>query len=219
MQRRAFREVPTRILCFAVVAAAAACTFTSATAGADAPPGVAMTPEAKAEALPPPPPPSAAVPVGAWSDEVLARMNYLPRELPWEPGDPVPPGYEKTGRVRAGLVTAGSVVFGFAYTTSVVTGVFTVRMGSEFVPLFVPVVGPFIAIGTVRHERGLIAEGIFLFAFNGTAQLTGAVLLIAGLVAQKPILVRTTKLGGVDVRWTPVAFGKTGPGLGLAGTF
>lgn len=139
-----------------------------------------------------------------------------PRELDWEPGEPIPPGYRPGTKIRTGLVIGGAVTLGSVWLTNVVFASFFVSEGGgEAAPLFVPVVGPFIAIGTIT-PRDLGGVGTFWLAFDGVVQAAGAAMLIAGIAAPRNILVRT---GSLTLQPTPMSFGKAGSGFGFTGTF
>jgi hypothetical protein len=139
-----------------------------------------------------------------------------PREIEWEPGEPIPPGYRPSTKFRTGLVVGGAVTLGSVWLTNVIFASFVVSAGGgDAAPLFAPVVGPFIAIGTIG-TRDLGGLGTFWLAFDGVVQCAGAAMLIAGFAAPRNILVR---VGSVTLQPTPVNFGKAGSGFGITGTF
>jgi hypothetical protein len=73
----------------------------------------------------------------------------------------------------------------------------------------VPLLGPFIAMHTMRHD--INGGGNALLFLNGVMQATGFALLVAGAAAKKTVLVRDP---GASVSLT------VGPGnAGLTGTF
>jgi glutamate mutase epsilon subunit len=86
----------------------------------------------------------------------------------------------------------------------------------DFAPLFVPVVGPFIAIGTLEAE-GL---GTALLMLDGIGQVGGLAMLIAGVAAKKSVFVRDFSVAGheITVEAQPLV-GTKGAGMGLTGTF
>jgi hypothetical protein len=110
-----------------------------------------------------------------------------PATLPFEEGDTVPAGYQlKTRRIKSMLV-AGSVTFSVSYFLSILSGsvlVATNKQGSGFAPLFAPVVGPLVTIGT-GHANA--ATALWL-ALDGIAQTAGAVTLIYSLLAEEKYL-------------------------------
>jgi hypothetical protein len=113
-----------------------------------------------------------------------------PRTLPYDEGQPVPPGYHVEERSRRGLVIAGTVTFGSAYLISILGASSAVssdeNSADDFAPLFIPVAGPFITLGTADDADGAAP----IFILDGIAQVGGLALLIAGLAAQESILVR-----------------------------
>src|SRR4051812_26805889 len=134
------------------------------------------------------PPPGAGYP--PQGPGYFQQGTLAPRELDWAPGEPVPPGYRPSTKIRTGLVIGGAVTLGAVWLLNVATASIAVSVdsnGSVAAPLFAPVVGPFIAIGTL-HANAL---GGFWLAFDGVVQAAGAAMLIAGIAAPKTILQRT----------------------------
>jgi hypothetical protein len=85
---------------------------------------------------------------------------------------------------------SGAVTFGAPYIVSaLVGGAFLSEGGdgSAFGPLLIPVVGPFVTIGTAQSE-GL---GTFFLALDGIAQTIGAGLFVAAFIAEEDYLERT----------------------------
>jgi len=141
-----------------------------------------------------PPPPER----GPWAGATLPP--YAPRLLPYEEGMPIPPGYQVEMRRRRPLIIAGAALFGAGWLTSALTAS-TVMLGygkhrSEVAPLFVPLAGPFIAMGTSRDARlddPVTRVNGALLLLDGAAQLTGAALFIAGMATREPVLARTPR--------------------------
>ncbi len=143
-----------------------------------------------------------------------------PDVLDYEDGAAVPPGYIKATRARRGLIIGGAVTFGVTYLLAAAYGAFLLepngyedgygatpsRDGAE--ALFVPVAGPFIALGTMETERGEAAA----LVVGGVAQASGFALLAAGIFSKSTVLVKTD--GGVAI--TPTV---TPRGVGIAGAF
>jgi hypothetical protein len=133
-----------------------------------------------------------------------------PRLLPaeavkgWQEGDPIPPGYGTTTTFHKGLVIAGAVTLGAMWVASIAayamlieeddrvtfddgSGNFvTIEDDAEerWAPLVVPVVGPFIAIGTSEDTSAAP-----YLVIDGVAQVGGLTMLIVGLVMKKEKLV------------------------------
>jgi hypothetical protein len=153
-----------------------------------------------------PPPPPGYYPPGYYPGYPVEP----PSELPYEEGAPIPPGYKPESRIRKGLVIAGACVFGGVYIFSVIWGSVFISAegeGEGYEALYVPVVGPFIAMGTIE---GVETSSGALLAVDGIAQVGGVAMFIAGLAAKKQVLVRTYETATVD--FTP-AFGPGGGAL------
>jgi hypothetical protein len=120
-----------------------------------------------------------------------------PSRLEWENGEVVPPGYAPDSRPDVGLLVGGLVTFGVPYLTgSIVAYVATVGEDEEFAPLFVPVVGPLIAMGTLESE----GSGTYFLALDAITQALGASLFVASLLSEETYLRR------VGDRSTPSSF-------------
>jgi hypothetical protein len=143
--------------------------------GQQPPPGYNPYPAA------PPPPPVA----GPW-------------KMPYEDGQPIPPGYRVEERVRTGAIVGGALALGIPYLIGL-----TIASADNFQDntrwLMVPVAGPWLLIGatkdsscaadTVCVDQGFNTVVRFYLALDGIAQAAGTVLLIWGLHGRK-ILVR-----------------------------
>jgi hypothetical protein len=201
----------------AALAAVSAWTFV-APARAQAPPAAAV------DTAP------ARMPAGAYPVFVV-----LPSELPWAPGQPVVPGYKVIKKRRSALILAGALTLGAMWTGTAIWASFAVTYtgdpyrenypqggdgGLPYAPLFVPVVGPFIALGT-DSTKELGGFGEYWLVMDGLVQVAGAAMLIAGLAASTHVLVPSVAVpgGAVSLVPTPVRFSGGGQGLGLTGTF
>jgi hypothetical protein len=100
--------------------------------------------------------------------------------------------------MNRGLAIAGAAVLGGAWAISALAAGTVLSVDDHgsggFAPLFLPVAGPFITLGTAdsvsfsdNDER---AGAIFLL-FDGVTQLTGAVLLIGGIASDKEYWLRS----------------------------
>jgi hypothetical protein len=146
------------------------------------------------------PPPGYGPPPGAYAYPYpYGYPGYMqpvppPRTLPYDEGQAVPPGYHVEERARRGLVIAGTVTFGSAYLISILGASSAVasddNSSDDFAPLFIPVAGPFITLGTAEDADGVAP----IFILDGIAQVGGLALLIAGLAAQESILVRNPEV-------------------------
>jgi hypothetical protein len=142
-----------------------------------------------------------------------------PRMIDYEEGDTIPPGYRTGTRIRKGLVIGGSVMLGAGYLLSaMVAGIGQLASNIEsgnkdFGPVLIPVVGPFIGIGTTHASAG----GAFGLAFLGVTQTAGLGMLIGGIAAPKTVLIRN-EVGGVKFTVSP-QIGATSAGMGIVGSF
>lgn len=114
-------------------------------------------------------------------------MPTGPKVLPYKEGEPPPEGYYVGTQSRRGLTIAGAAVFGGAYALSIIGALSALSDSNSeggFEPLFIPVVGPFITMGTAEDASlgGDSALGA-LFLLDGLAQTGGAVMFIIGVVS------------------------------------
>ena len=133
--------------------------------------------------------------------------------LPYEEGDPIPQGFKVRSRANRALIIAGSITFGAPYLISALVAATIVSAdsndGGKFAPLFAPVVGPFITIGTAHAE----GAATFWLIFDGLAQAGGVAMFIAGMTMEEKYLQRTpvqasikpevlVNPGGMTLKWT-----------------
>lgn len=180
-----------------------------------APPAAAPAP---APGYAPPPPGAYAPPPGGG---YAPPPPEGPRYLPYEVGQPVPPGYYVQESVRRGPVIAGAIVLGVPYVIGV-----SVASGNNFEDatgwLVIPAIGPWIALGTRKNDCGDSALDCTndaaertLLTLDGLMQTTGAVLFIWGLASTSRRLVRNDI---VELTITPTLVG-SGYGVGAVGMF
>ncbi len=81
-------------------------------------------------------------------------------------------------------------------------------------PLYIPVVGPFITLGTA----GGSATGDVFLVLDGILQATGVAMVIFGIAVPKTVLVRNDLGALKNVMPTPIV-GKNFTGMGLTGQF
>jgi hypothetical protein len=126
-----------------------------------------------------------------------------PATLPYEEGENIPPGYELKTRPVRSMVIAGSITFGAPYLISLLTGATELAAqgsdGTKFAPMFAPIVGPFITIGTAKSD----GAGTLWLVLDGVAQTAGAVMLVYGLVADEKYLKRATQPGTAELLTHP----------------
>ncbi|MEQ9321543.1 MAG: hypothetical protein RIF41_20425 [Polyangiaceae bacterium] len=134
---------------------------------------------------------------GRGSDEDrLASEEEPVRRIPWTEDRPIPDGFELHRGRRWGLVVGGAATFGFAYLTGVVMAVLDVRLTEQDVedevssgrndPLYAPLIGPFVALGTEDRTGGESA----LLVVAGMIQSGGVALAMAGLLTREHWLER-----------------------------
>ena len=182
------------------------------------PPGFEQQPAAGQQ----PPPPGYGPPAGGYYTQPPPQYGYAPppsmmvgpKELDYEDGDPVPPGYHVDTKIRKGLVIGGSVTFGTLYLLSALTAAVAQDVGADsYTPLYVPGIGPFITIGTVNAS----GSGAFTLVLDGIAQTGGIVMAVVGIAMPRSVLLRND-VGTPSVRLAPVALGNGNMGLGLVGS-
>jgi hypothetical protein len=139
----------------------------------------------------------------------------------WDEGQPIPPGYYKSTKIRTGLVVGGAVTFGAVYLITALTGAVvgdicvatnTTSCTSAKL-LLIPVAGPFTLLGA-----GVGATADLFLVIDGLAQAGGIAMFIAGLAAPRTVLKRND-VGKVTLTPKPITFGTHGGGFGLTGTF
>jgi hypothetical protein len=143
-----------------------------------------------------------------------------PKELrDWKEGDPIPDGYHEVQRTRTGAVVGGAVTLGVMWLISafVAAGAqdVTNATGGHSNPdaaLYVPVVGPFIQMGSTSS-----ALGNMTLLVDGLAQTGGFALLVYGLTTPRNVLVRADLAEGTQI--VPIRVGRDGYGMGLRTTF
>ena len=148
-----------------------------------------------------------------------------PPSIPYEEGKPAPNGYRLSASPRRGLVVAGASTFGSAYLVTLLAA--SIVAGEEddwgdpsddddekkAVPLFIPVVGPFIGISTL--DASPVASAWLIL--DGLAQGAGAAMLIAGLAYPTKRWIRNDL--GMQWRVAPIKAGRDGLGMGVLGSF
>lgn len=140
---------------------------------------------------PVPPPPPAETPVPVLSDPLPPAMLpqcYVPPPLPpaAQPAATTSPPLRVYAEKRPhiGLIAAGASMFGVFYTFTALAGAIQQDACKSCAngawALYVPVVGPFIKLGSssLQVER-------FGLVFDGLVQLGGAVMLISGLIVRQ----------------------------------
>lgn len=196
----------------AVIAAAAAVTFTPGEASAQGyygpPPGYEPHGRGHGYGVPP-----------SVAQSGPRRIND------WNDGEPIPPGYHRVTRIRQGLVIGGALTFGITYLATALIGAAASDIGKATCDtptscstgrsaklLLIPVAGPFTLLSTGW------ASADFFLVLNGLVQTAGVGMLIGGIAAPKTILVRND-LAKIEIKPTPMTFGQNSAGFGFTGTF
>ncbi|HEY1960027.1 MAG TPA: hypothetical protein VGH28_30670 [Polyangiaceae bacterium] len=181
----------------------------------------------------PPPPQDAVAPNGQYVAPMQqqTQQTYVPQSVAmsgprvirdWHEGDPIPPGYHPSARIRGSLVGGGAGLFGGTYLVSLLvaaigedacSGSFGGTCKNEAAPLFIPVVGPFITMGNTDSATA----DVFLVV-DGLAQAAGVAMFIYGLAVPKTVLVRNDLGFLKNVTAAPIV-AKSFTGLGLTGQF
>ncbi len=130
-------------------------------------------------------------------------------------GEPIPPGYRvEEGHLRGLALTGGLIAAGTYGLTALGTSVILATFGGgadETAVLLVPLVGPFIAISTLDFDDSI---GITMMTMNGTTQIAGVLMMIAGLATSHDHLVPDVPQYNV----TPLV-GPNHGGIGVNGVF
>jgi hypothetical protein len=151
---------------------------------------------------------------GAYPPGYYPQVHMLPpATLPYEEGEVVPRGYDLKKRPVRSMVIAGAVTFGSTYVVSLLTSATILaadsHSGKPLAPLFVPIAGPFITIGTAKSD----GAGTLWLVLDGVAQTAGAVMLIYGLVAEEKYLQRQPMTFAEQLKKPELLVGPTSMGL------
>jgi hypothetical protein len=187
------------------------------------PPGYMLVPIAPA------PPPSGYPATTNYDVQYPQFRGALPpgMELPYQEGEPVPPGYRVIEQKRRGLIIAGSLTAGIPWALGV-----AVASGANFEDktgwLTVPVLGPWlmIAAGGADEEKNCdstVTSDCYddhasvrgVLALDGLVQAAGAVMFVCGMAIPRKRLVRED----VTVSMLPTRVGRDGYGMGFVGSF
>lgn len=135
-----------------------------------------------------------------------------PKQLDYEEGDPIPPGYHLKQKVRLGPVIGGACSFGVLWLMSVFASSIGSSLGDKNVQeLWLPVVGPFITLGKVSSDSGSKP----LLIVDGVGQGVGVGLFLWGVTSPRTVLVRNDI---AEVHVVPM-IGSKSAGFGLGGLF
>ncbi|WP_437478183.1 hypothetical protein WME75_29785 [Sorangium sp. So ce1014] len=177
-----------------------------------APPGYAPPGYAPPGYAPPgyPPPPG-------YAPTAPPVILGMPRTLPFKEREPPPEGYRLETQMSRRLVIAGTIVLGTAWALSALTAGSILAEGESgagsYAPLLVPVGGPFITLATgedidFSSDDGRVAGSLVLL--DGLTQVTGFALLVAGLVSNQQVWVRSDIPRKVSLHTPELLVGPTG---------
>jgi hypothetical protein len=138
---------------------------------------------------------------------------FMPRRLPYDDGQPVPPGYHPEDQAKRGLVITGALLLAISYGISSTVGLFD-NFADKTGWLAVPVAGPWAFLAT-RYKSDETALHFYL-AIDGLTQAAGVALLIYGINGEK-VLVRNDL--GLAYVVTPAQLGAAGYGAAVSGRF
>jgi hypothetical protein len=134
----------------------------------------------------------------------------------WKPGDAVPCGYKLRSKHGINFILAGSLVFALTHLPAVAAGAFAAKGDPPSIVAAVPVVGPLIAL--TRVDPAWRSYDAAFAAIDAAGQAVGLGMLIAGAATRTYTLVRND-LVSAHIVPIPMALGRAGAGLGLAGMF
>lgn len=138
---------------------------------------------------------------------------------PWRDGDPVPTGYHREVLSSMPWLLSGGLMFGLTYAASLSFVGATSSSSLEFVPLLVPVLGPFIQLGVtnVLHptdDSGLLVIVNTALIVDAVTQAVGFAFIVYGAAMPTAKLVRDVPAASI------LPLGPLGtPGLSLRATF
>jgi hypothetical protein len=158
-----------------------------------------------------------------------------PRRLDYEDGDLIRPGYHLEEQRRNGMIFGGGGAFVGFWVASILTGRLAqaeVQTGNaigcsiggivnanatcspppdQYWPMYIPLVGPFVTMGTSHASGG----GIIGLSVLGLGQMGGLALLITGMVTKNKVLVRNDVQARAPTLMPAVGIGTAG----IRGTF
>lgn len=110
----------------------------------------------------------------------------------WDADVPPPAGYDLRSSPNSKLIGLGVGMFSVGYVTAGVVGLVAVSDqrpadADDWYPLFVPIAGPFVAMGTLEASTG--ETGVLLA--DGILQVAGLLAIIGGALDTRYKLVRT----------------------------
>ncbi|MBK8254095.1 MAG: hypothetical protein IPK82_15695 [Polyangiaceae bacterium] len=149
------------------------------------------------------------------------RPRLLPLEMPYDADKGIPAGYVLGEQRRTKLAIAGASVFGGLWIASAIAGGFMEDSGryngNHGWPMYIPVIGPLITIGTANTS----AAGTTPLVFDALGQGAGVVMFIIGMATTDKVLkyqFQTTAHTKLELK--PMAAPVQNGGMaGVTGTF
>lgn len=163
-----------------------------------------------------PPPPNAPNPYGAYPSPppgyyAPQPAPNAPKQLDYEEGQPIPPGYHLKEKARVGPIVAGSCTFGVLWLISVFASTIGTALGDDRMrDLWIPVAGPFITLSRLDKD-----DAKPTLAIDGVGQAFGLGFMIYGIASPKTVLLRNDL---AEVHVIPMMNARSA-GLGLGGVF
>lgn len=119
-----------------------------------------------------PPAPAPAPPVSpAYPAALLAQPAAVapppppPSKIPYVAGMPIPQGYRLEQTRRPGVYVTGIALLGSTWLVSTLAATIELEYGNEGIwPLYIPVIGPFVAIATTDTRS---PTGAYMLALDG----------------------------------------------------
>ena len=155
-------------------------TFAQATAEDPASQPVAAPPPGPQDATVPAPPPGYSAQPAQYADPYRPAPGQPYIQAGVRPGDPLPGEYRPRPRLSRGMMIGGIIMLGLSYLPGMLTGAIMLdaresRFQEIGAYLLIPVLGPFLALGPAEHAKSVLA-------LYGVVQLSGAILMVAGIM-------------------------------------
>ena len=161
--------------------------------------------------------------VAAWAVPARAESPVLPRQMVYQQGQPIPPGYHVEHRTRYGLAISGSILFGLTYVPTAAAAWYDT---GERTPLYaVPILGPLLVIPAKTKNYCVESDHNPCFDFSGfitaffiadaVVQAAGAIMAVRGFLG-RDVLIRNETAQATLI---PGPVGSTGYGAWLTGRF
>jgi hypothetical protein len=112
--------------------------------------------------------------------------------LPYEEGNPIPPGYYVDSQVRRGPLVAGITMAGSTYVINLLVGLVATAVDDERGSLvLIPGLGTWVYVGDECGGGSSEDAGCSFLVLHSLVHTAGVVLIIVGLAARKKRLVRS----------------------------